>query len=72
MTGGGASVGGGAGVLGRPGKEGDAYQNRRRLLMLKVAMAWEGAHGVVGDSSPEFANVSATVSRRRWRGSSSR
>ena len=39
----------------------EAYQNRRKLLMLKVAMAWEGAHGVVGDSSPEFVNASGAA-----------
>ena len=39
----------------------EAYQNRRELLMLKVAMAWEGAHEVVGDSSPEFANASGAA-----------
>ncbi len=39
----------------------EAYQNRGGVLKLNVAVAWEGAHGVVGDSSPEFANASGAA-----------
>ena len=42
-TGGGASVSGGAGVLGRPGRGEDAYRARRAMLMLKVGSAGQGA-----------------------------
>jgi hypothetical protein len=66
------SVSGGAGVLGRPGREEDAHQNRRVEVKLNVSLVGEGALGVVGDSSPEFANASGTAAGRRWRGSASR
>ena len=39
----------------------EAYQNRGGVLKLNVAVAWKGAHGVVGDSSPEFANASGAA-----------
>ena len=39
----------------------EAYQNRGGVLKLDMAVALQGAHGVVGDSSPEFANASGAA-----------
>src|SRR4051812_10730486 len=55
------SVSGGTGVLGRSGREGCAYQNRKVEAKINVEVAWQGAHRVVGDSSPEFANASGAA-----------
>ena len=70
-TGGGASVRVAVGVLGRAGEGEGAYQNRSVLLMLKVAVVWQGAHGVGRWSSSELRAASVACCRGRCRGSAS-
>ena len=43
LSGGGASDYGGAGALGRPGKQEGAYQDRGGVLKLEVALVCQGA-----------------------------
>ena len=52
-TGGGASDCGGASALGRPGKQGGAYQDRSGVLKLEVALVCRGACGYGDDFSSE-------------------
>ena len=59
MADGGAHSGGELADDAGSGEEGErAHRARREMVKLKVALAWRGALGAAGNSSPEFAMAS--------------
>ena len=60
-----------AGDLGGKGDRGVAHQNRHDVLVLNVVVAGQGAHGRVGNLSPELLSGTGTHGRGRRRASGS-